>query len=54
MNLEVEKNSGIFGGRGVMRVGSRKALRASKFLDFELLRHFNIAILATKTALKHQ
>ena len=37
-----------------MHVKSGGILRAWKILDFELPRHFNIAILETKTALKHQ
>ena len=54
MSLKVEKNSRIFRSRSVVSVGSGYALRAWKILDFEFPRYFNIAILATKTALKHQ
>ena len=54
MSLKVEKNSRIFRSRSVMSVGSGYALRAWKILDFGFPRYFNIAILATKTALKHQ
>ena len=37
-----------------MYVESGDALRTWKFLDFNLQRHRNIAILASRTALKHQ
>ena len=40
-------------GRSVTHVGSGGALRVWEILDFELPRHFNISILATKTALKY-
>ena len=46
------KNQRHFLGRSVTRVESGVALRAWEILDFELHRHFDIAILATKTALK--
>lgn len=51
ISLEVQKNSGIFRGRSATHLGSGGALRAWKIFDFELPRYFNVAILATKTAL---
>lgn len=37
-----------------MHVGSESALEAWKTWDLDFLRYFNVAILTTKTGLKHQ
>ena len=54
MSLEVLNYSGIFQSCSVMHAGSEGALRAWKMLEFKLPRHLSIAVLATKTALKHK
>ena len=43
----------MFGGHKVMQVGSRGALTAWKTEDFDLPRHFNIALLVPKIDMKH-
>ena len=46
MSQEEQKTSEIFQASFVPHVGSGGALTAWKILDFELSRHFNVAILA--------
>ena len=54
MSQEVQKTGGIFQAPFVQHIGSGGALTAWKILDFELPRHFNIAVLAncSKTSVK--
>ena len=53
MSLMVKKTT-IFRGSRDAKVGSGRTIGALKMLGFKFPRHFNIATLARRSALKHQ
>lgn len=54
MSLEVQKTAEILKTAVIHMWDLEVLYESEKLWDFELPRHFSIAILATKTALKHQ